>query len=120
MEIYESQIVIAFSAKQKAGQIVSRPLGDSEPVMHIEDTSTNGTGFASGGAEWLPIRKGQVRPLKACSRLVVPFNRKPHQEVVAKHCDGSLFVTLFIFLLYYCFLNFIHYVCVDFIYCVPL
>lgn len=58
-----------------------RPLGDSEPVMHLEDTSTNGTGMASG-PDWLPIRKGQARALKSLGKFVVPFNRKPHQEAV--------------------------------------
>ena len=58
-----------------------RPLGDSEPLMHLEDTSTNGTGMASG-ADWLPIRKGQARALKSHAKFVVPFNRKPHQEAV--------------------------------------
>ena len=70
----------------------SRPLGDSEPVMHLEDTSTNGTGMASG-PDWLPIRKGQARALKSLGKFVVPFNRKPHQEAV----PGNLWKSLEIF-----------------------
>ena len=67
----------------------SRPLGDSEPVMHLEDTSTNGTGMASG-PDWLPIRKGQARALKSLGKFVVPFNRKPHQEAVPGNLWKSL------------------------------
>ncbi|CAE7814282.1 unnamed protein product [Symbiodinium sp. CCMP2592] len=49
--------------------------------MCLEDTSTNGTGLASG-SEWQPVRKGDSKALGQYSQILLPFNCKVHDQAV--------------------------------------
>ena len=56
-----------------------RPRDTSEPVLQLEDTSTNGTGVAHG-TEWLPVRKGEVRELTKTTQILFPLAGRPGAE----------------------------------------
>ncbi|CAE7429974.1 unnamed protein product, partial [Symbiodinium sp. CCMP2456] len=58
-----------------------RRVNEDTSEMCLEDTSTNGTGLASG-SEWQPVRKGDSKALGQYSQILLPFNCKVHDQAV--------------------------------------
>jgi len=58
-----------------------RQVNEDTSEMCLEDTSTNGTGLASG-SEWQPVRKGDSKALGQYSQILLPFNCKVHDQAV--------------------------------------
>ena len=63
--------------------VLRRPRDTSEPVLQLEDTSTNGTGLAHS-TEWLPVRKGEVRELPRSTQLLFPLSGRPGEPPVSE------------------------------------